>query len=98
MFFRVKGHLGSGHFASVKKGEWSSGEGTREVALKSLHRDAGEMNRVKCLQEAAIMAQFHHPNIVYLHGLVIGQDNTVSEMHVHSVFNYNLSGSRFRYL
>ena len=74
---RVRGHLGSGHFASVEKGVWISSNGTKDVAVKTLHRDAGDANRVKCLQEAAIMAQFHHPNIVLLHGIVIHPDNTV---------------------
>ena len=74
---RVKGHLGSGHFATVKRGKWMSCDGEKEVAIKTLHRDAGNENRVKCLQEAAIMAQFHHPNIVLLHGIVIDEDRNV---------------------
>ena len=40
------------------------------VAIKTLQQDAGEEDRVKFLQEAAIMGQFHHPNIVCLHGVV----------------------------
>ena len=40
------------------------------VAIKTLQQDAGEEERVKFLQEAAIMGQFHHPNIVCLHGVV----------------------------
>ena len=83
MPIRVSDHLGSGHFASVNRGKWRSSDGTQDVALKTLHRDAGEANRVKCLQEAAIMAQFHHPNNVHLHGIVIGQDNTVSKTSVY---------------
>ena len=76
-FFRVRGHLGSGNFASVERGVWHSRNNVKDVALKTLHRDAGSANRVKCLQEAAIMAQFHHPNIVLLHGIIIHSDNTV---------------------
>lgn len=38
-----------------------------EVAVKTLTDNA---NAVKFLQEAAIMAQFKHPNIVHLHGVV----------------------------
>ena len=41
-----------------------------EVAIKTLKKDASEEKRVKFLQEAAIMGQFHHPNIVKLHGVV----------------------------
>ena len=29
-----------------------------------------EVERVKFLQEAAIMGQFHHPNVITLHGVV----------------------------
>ena len=38
-----------------------------EVAVKTL-AESGDI--VKFLQEAAIMAQFKHPNIVALHGVV----------------------------
>ena len=31
---------------------------------------ADEMDRVKFLQEAAIMAQFKHPNVITLYGVV----------------------------
>ena len=41
-----------------------------KVAVKSLNQSAGEGERVKFLQEAAIMGQFYHPNIVRLHGVV----------------------------
>ena len=67
---RVIGHIGSGQFAAVKKGKWLTNDGEKEVAIKTLHSDAGDTNRVKCLQEAAIMAQFYHPNVVYLHGIM----------------------------
>ena len=40
------------------------------VAVKALAITATETNRVKFLQEAAIMGQFYHPNIVRLHGVV----------------------------
>ena len=64
--FRVIGHLGSGQFGSVEKGTWQS----KEVALKTLKIGSIEEDKVKFLQEAAIMAQFKHPNIVTLHGVV----------------------------
>ena len=44
--------------------------GPVEVAIKKLRAKASEEERVKMLQEAAIMGQFHHPNIVKLHGVV----------------------------
>ena len=41
-----------------------------EVAVKALKPDAPEDEEVKFLQEAAIMGQFYHSNIVKLHGVV----------------------------
>ena len=64
--FRITGHLGSGQFGIVEKGTWQG----KEVALKSLKEGSDEEDKVKFLQEAAIMAQFRHPNIVTLHGVV----------------------------
>uniref|UniRef100_A0A1X7TBU5 Serine-threonine/tyrosine-protein kinase catalytic domain-containing protein n=1 Tax=Amphimedon queenslandica TaxID=400682 RepID=A0A1X7TBU5_AMPQE len=40
------------------------------VAIKTLNDNTSEDERVKFLQEAAIMGQFHHPNVVKLHGVV----------------------------
>ena len=67
---RVTAHLGSGQLGNVEKGVWYSPEGTLEVAIKTLKNQASEDERVKFLQEAAINGQFHHPNIVKLHGVV----------------------------
>ena len=44
--------------------------GTQEVAIKSLKSGFSEEDKVKFLQEAAIMAQFRHPHIVRLLGAV----------------------------
>ena len=63
--------LGSGNFGSVSKGLWTSESGVVEVAVKTLTDSA---NTVKFLQEAAIMAQFRHPNILTLHGVVTTTD------------------------
>ena len=64
------GHLGSGQFGNVEKGMWQR----TEVALKNLKEGSGEQDKVKFLQEAAIMAQFIHPNIVTLHGVVSDEE------------------------
>ena len=64
--FRITGELGSGQFGTVAKGKWQS----KNVAIKTLKDDASEEEKVKFLQEAAIMGQFHHPNIIKLYGVV----------------------------
>ena len=58
--------VGSGQFGRVSKGLWTWEKGVMEVAVKTLTDSA---NTVKFLQEAAIMAQFKHPNVVFLHGI-----------------------------
>lgn len=67
---RIIGHLGSGRFGQVHKGIWHSTFGLKEVAIKTLQDKAKEAERVKFLQEAAIMGQFYHSNIVHLYGVV----------------------------
>lgn len=52
----------------MEKGIWKESANKEVVvAVKSL---ASEENKVKFLQEAVIMGQFRHPNIVNLHGVV----------------------------
>ena len=62
--------LGEGEFGEVFKGEWTSPTKTLTVALKSLKSSASDEERLKLLQEAAIMGQFIHPHIVRLYGVV----------------------------
>ena len=63
--------LGEGEFGVVYKGQWKSTTGrTQTVALKTLKSTASNDERVKLLQEAAIMGQFTHPHIVTLYGVV----------------------------
>ena len=69
MCFRISGQLGSGQFGNVERGTWQN-KVELEVALKTLKEGSSDENKVKFLQEAAIMAQFKHPNIVTLHGVV----------------------------
>ena len=55
----------------MSKGLWESPYGSTEVAVKMLQPQASDRDKkVKFLQEAAIMGQFLHPNIVKLHGVV----------------------------
>ena len=64
--------LGSGQFGTVYKGVLGSGGGGGEVevAVKTLKEGSGEEDRVKFLQEAAIMGQFKHHNVVTMYGVV----------------------------
>ena len=69
--YRTVSHLGSGHFGNVDKGLWRSSKNKAvEVALKSLTKSASDEDEVKFLQEAVIMAQFDHPNVISLYGVV----------------------------
>ena len=70
--------VGRGHFGVVFKGEWvtapgADGGGKLDVAVKVLKGGVAIKNRIKLLQEAAIIGQFSHPNVIKLHGVVTGE-------------------------
>ena len=67
---RILEQLGSGQFGQVCKGLWSIAGATKELAIKTLKPGAPEGEKVKLLQEAAIMGQFSHPNVIKLYGVV----------------------------
>ena len=53
------------------KGQWKKPNGdTINVAVKMLQDGASEQEKIKFLQEAAIMSQFNHSNVIRLHGVV----------------------------
>lgn len=52
-----------------------------EVSIKAACMNEAMAERVKLLQEAAIMAQFRHPNVVRLHGIT-NKDNVVRSMRI----------------
>ncbi len=63
--------LGSGQFGAVYRGKWKSkNDGDVDVAFKILKEGASCEDKVKFLQEAAIMGQFKHPNIINVYGIV----------------------------
>ena len=66
--------IGSGEFGNVYKAVWSISGSTKELAVKTLKPGSSENDRVRFLQEAAIMGQFNHPYIVKLYGVVTLED------------------------
>ena len=69
-FYSVLEQLGSGQFGQVCKTLWSISGATKELAIKTLRAELPEEEKVRFLQEAAIMGQFSHPNVVKLYGVV----------------------------
>jgi len=65
----VLNNIGSGQFGTVRKGVWFNGRPPISVAIKTV-KNSSEQERVKLLQEAAIMGQFAHANVVRLLGVV----------------------------
>ena len=68
--YSVGQKLGSGAFGEVCKAFWNTSGGTKELAVKTLRPELPEEEKVRFLQEAAIMGQFSHPNVVKLYGVV----------------------------
>ena len=55
----------------MEEGTWKKGVNKEvRVALKTMHDGSTEEDKIKFLQEAAIMAQFRHPNVIALYGVV----------------------------
>ena len=73
-YYSVQEYLGSGHFARVHRGAWRRPQGEVEVAVKELKCSSLEENKVKFLQEAVIMGQFNHTNVVKIYGVVTLDD------------------------
>ena len=65
--YRIGAILGSGQFGRVNEAEWKYGNTMMKVAVKTL---TDTSNLVMFLQEAAIMVQFTHPNVVTLYGVI----------------------------
>ncbi len=82
-FYRISEFLGSGAFGTVNKGVWQSPGGAMEVAIKT-NQSKDEGDRIKFLQEAAIMGQFRHPNVVKLYGVVtVGEPVSQHYFNIH---------------
>ena len=66
---KINEMLGEGNFGNVHSGVWQSQGGDVPVAIKSLKVEDKD-SCVSFLQEAAILGQFNHPNILKLVGVV----------------------------
>ena len=66
--------IGSGNFGEVYRGVWLTNSGEIEVAVKTLKKMAAKADRIKFLQEAAIMGQFMHPNVVQMYGVALNRE------------------------
>ena len=63
--------MGVGEFGVINRAMWEPSTGKEiEVAVKSLNTDADEKDKLRSLQEAAIMCQFDHENVIKLYGVV----------------------------
>ena len=69
-FDRTLEELGSGEFGVVTRDMLTSTTGDVEIAVKMLNTGVSDNNKLKFLQEAAIMCQFDHQNVIKLHGVV----------------------------
>lgn len=67
----------TGEFVDVHKGTWKGRRSDLDVVVKSLKSNAPQEEKIKLLQEAVIMGQFHHPNILQFYG-VVNKEATVS--------------------
>ena len=69
--YRNLEQLGAGEFGVVAHALWKSPvDNETEVAVKSLNIDANSKDKLRFLQEAAIMCQFDHENVIKLYGVV----------------------------
>ena len=94
MYYRSLEELGVGEFGVVTRGKWKQSTGTGqelEVAVKALNVNASSQDRVRFLQEAAIMCQFDHPNVIKLYGVV-------TEVPIMIVLEYMSHGSLRNFL
>ena len=66
--------IGSGQFGEVLKGTWTRPRGEVDVAVKTLKKGATGTERVKFLQEVAMMGQFKHPSVVTMYGVVVDEE------------------------
>ena len=70
-YLRILKELGSGEFGTVTLGLLSSEHGDKEVAIKVLNSPVDDDDKLRFFQEAAIMSQFNHQNVIKLYGIIV---------------------------
>ena len=79
---RCSEKLGEGQFGDVYRALWQAPSETVVVAVKQVKKGSPESEKVKLLQEAAILGQFKHRHVVGLFGVVtVGQPVSWKIMH-----------------
>ena len=66
LYFRIVKKLGSGAFGLVSLAIWAG----KHVAVKTLNSEATKDEKVTFLQEATIMSQFAHDNVIKLLAII----------------------------
>ena len=71
--------LGEGQLGPVYRGVWTNHSGfSQSVAVKVLRNTSTDMEKMKLLQEVAMMAQFRHPNLIAAYGISDKSNSNVS--------------------
>ena len=85
--FRILEEIGAGQFGEVCKAQWAISGATKDIAVKTLRAELPEQEKVRFLQEAAIMGQFSHLNVIKLYGVVTVGDPVSHEIYTWKSFS-----------
>eukprot|EP00041_Stephanoeca_diplocostata_P020112 m.442865 g.442865 ORF g.442865 m.442865 type:complete len:678 (-) comp21478_c0_seq1:26-2059(-) len=89
--------IGAGEFGTVFLGEWNSPRGRIPVAIKSLKGNSNPDQKKELMEEARLMVNFDHPNVVTLYGLTVdGELALVCELVPHGALNKYLKSNQFK--
>jgi len=70
LFYSKTKELGHGQFGIVSLATWTNNDSSTSVAVKTLNRRPSQKQKIKFFQEAVIMAQFVHDNVIRMYGMV----------------------------
>ena len=81
-WFRLGDEIGSGNFGIVYHGVWNHIGTKDQVAIKTLHGEASEEDKIKLLKEAATVQQFLHINIIKFYGVITGGERVRNQQNI----------------